>query len=83
VFRDTLVPGHYRVARDGADELTFAVEVDPLESDTTPVPVRPPTIDGDPQLSAAQHPRWRPLVLLAAALLLAETLLRARPRRRR
>jgi hypothetical protein len=83
VFRDTLVPGHYRVARDGADELTFAVEVDPLESDTTPVPVRPPTIDGDPLLSAAQHPRWRPLVLLAAALLLAETLLRARPRRRR
>lgn len=82
VFTDTLTPGHYRVTRDGPDELTFSVQQDPEESDTTPVTITPPVQDGDLVLSAAQHPRWRPLVLLAVLLLLAETILRARAHRR-
>lgn len=82
VVRDTLTPGHYRVDRDGADEVTFAVQQDPAESDTTPVAVRAPQQDGDLVLAAAQHPRWRPLVVLAMLLLIAETLLRLRAPRR-
>jgi hypothetical protein len=78
VFKDTLVPGHYRVTRQSGEPLTFAVQRDPAESDTSVVPVRPPALDGDQVLAAAQHPRWRPLVLLAALLLLLETLLRLR-----
>ena len=80
VFKDTHLPGHYRVTRPGADPLTFTVQLDPVESDTTPVPVRAPTVDGDQVLAVAQHPRWRPLVLLAALLLLLETALRLRRR---
>lgn len=82
VFKDTRVPGHYRVTRPGGEPLTFAVQQDPAESDTTAVPVSPPTLDGDQVLAAAQHPRWRPLVQLAALLLLLETLLRLRRRPR-
>ena len=82
VFKDTLIPGHYRV-QTGAEDLTFAVQQDPAESDTTVVATRPRTDGDDLVLSAAQHPRWRPLVLLAALLLLAETLLRARAQRPR
>ncbi|MBA3549957.1 MAG: hypothetical protein H0T76_26055, partial [Nannocystis sp.] len=78
VFKDTLVPGHYRIDREGAEPLTFAVQRDPAESDTAVVAVRPPTLDGDQVLASAQHPRWRPLVHLAALLLLLETLLRLR-----
>ncbi|MBK7826215.1 hypothetical protein [Nannocystis sp.] len=74
------MPGHYRVTRGDAAPLTFAVQLDPGESDTRNVAPRPPSRDGDQVLAAALHPRWRPLVLLAAALLLAETLLRARRR---
>jgi hypothetical protein len=81
VLRDTYLPGHYKVTRPGGDLLTFAVQQDPAESDTHTVAPRPPSLDGDQVLAAAQHPRWRPLVLLAALLLLAETLLRARARR--
>jgi len=77
-----LIPGHYRV-QTGAEDLTFAVQQDPAESDTTVVATRPRTDGDDLVLSAAQHPRWRPLVLLAALLLLAETLLRARAQRPR
>ncbi len=79
VFKDTFMPGHYSVLT--ANVGTFAVQRDPAESDTTPVIVRRPTLDGDQVMAAAQHPRWRPLVLLAAVLLLLETLLRARTRR--
>jgi hypothetical protein len=82
VFKDTLTPGHYRV-KTGADDLTFAVQLDPAESDTTVVAVAARTDGDDLVLSAAQHPRWRPLILLAALLLLAETLLRARAQRPR
>lgn len=82
VLRDTYVPGHYSITRRASDEaVTFAVQQDPAESDTTSVAPRPPRLEGDQVLAAAQHPRWRPLVLLAALLLLAETLLRARSRR--
>jgi hypothetical protein len=83
VFKNTLVPGHYHVTRQGGEPLTFAVQRDPAESDTTAVPVRPLALDGDQVLAAAQHPRWRPLVQLAALLLLLETLLRLRRSRRR
>ena len=84
VFKDTYLPGHYFVSEPGPsarEPLTFAVQQDPAESDTTPVAVRPPSLDGDQVMAAAQHPRWRPLVLLAALLLLLETLLRVRTRR--
>lgn len=85
VLRDTYLPGHYRIIRDARSPndapLTFAVQLDPAESDTRTVSPRQPSLDGDQVLAAAQHPRWRPLVLLAALLLLAETLLRARSRR--
>mgnify|MGYP002777834206 CR=1 FL=1 len=84
VFKDTFTPGHY-VVRRGDDEppLRFAVQVDPAESDTTPRAIAAPTLDGDQVLSAARHPRWRPLVLLAALLLLVESLLRWRMTGRR
>ena len=95
VFKDTYMPGHYYVTAsrgeavvtagdaqaNAAEPLTFAVQQDPAESDTTPVAARPPSLDGDQVMAAAQHPRWRPLVLLAAMLLLLETLLRVRTRR--
>ena len=71
------------MTRQGGEPLTFAVQRDPAESDTSTVPVRPPTLDGDQVLAIAQHPRWRPLVQLAALLLLLETLLRLRRSRRR
>ena len=84
VFKDTFVPGHY-VVRRGDDEpaVRFAVQVDPAESDTTPRPLAVPAQLGDQILSAARHPRWRPLVLLAALLLLVESLLRWRMTGRR
>lgn len=84
VFKDTFVPGHYTIDR-GEDEppLRFAVQVDPAESDTTPQAVAAARVEGDQVLAAARHPRWRPLVLLAALLLLAESALRWRMTSRR
>lgn len=84
VFKDTWTPGHYTVER-GPDEppLRFAVQVDPAESDTTPHAVAGPQLAGDEVLAAARYPRWRPLVLLVALLLLAESLLRWRATGRR
>ncbi|MCY1058010.1 BatA domain-containing protein [Nannocystis sp. SCPEA4] len=84
VFKDTWTPGHYTVER-GDDEppLRFAVQVDPAESDTTSHAVAGPRIEGDEVLAAARYPRWRPLVLLVALLLLAESILRWRLTSRR
>ncbi|WAS96113.1 BatA domain-containing protein [Nannocystis punicea] len=84
VFKDTWVPGHYTVER-GEDEppLRFAVQVDPAESDTTPRAVAGPQIEGDEVLAAARYPRWRPLVLLVALILLIESILRWRLTTRR
>lgn len=79
VFKDTYTPGHYTIERgEGEPPLRFAVQVDPAESDTTPRAIAGAAIDGDEVLAAARHPRWRPLVLLVALLLLGETLLRWR-----
>nr|WP_263429754.1 BatA domain-containing protein [Nannocystis pusilla] len=84
VFKDTWTPGHYTVER-GDDEppLRFAVQVDPAESDTTSHAVAGPRIEGGEVLAAARYPRWRPLVLLVALLLLAESILRWRLTSRR
>jgi hypothetical protein len=84
VFKDTFVPGHYTVDR-GEDEppLRFAVQVDPAESDTTPRAIAAASVEGDQVLAAARHPRWRPLVLLSALLLLVESTLRWRMTSRR
>ncbi len=78
---DPVTTGEATDTKPRSEPLTFAVQQDPAESDTTPVAARPPSLDGDQVMAAAQHPRWRPLVLLAALLLLLETLLRARVRR--
>ncbi|MCY1008925.1 hypothetical protein OV079_25880 [Nannocystis pusilla] len=78
------MPGHYTVER-GEDEppLRFAVQVDPAESDTTLHTVAGPRIEGDEVMAAARYPRWRPLVLLVALLLLIESVLRWRSTSRR
>ncbi|HEY8379557.1 MAG TPA: VWA domain-containing protein [Nannocystis sp.] len=79
VFKETFTPGHYTVERgEGEPPLRFAVQVDPLESDTTPRAIAGAQLEGDEVLAAARHPRWRPLILLVALLLLAESALRWR-----
>lgn len=79
VFKDTYTPGHYTVERgEGEPPLRFAVQIDPAESDTTAQTIAGPELDGDAVLAAAHYPRWRPLILLAALLLLAESILRWR-----
>lgn len=93
VFEDTRTPGHYRVEpppdapASARQAPVCSVNVDPAESLTAPVFVaRPPSTDDadaaaeDAQRARAHLPRWRPLVWLAALLLLAETLLRRRRR---
>jgi hypothetical protein len=89
-FTDTFEPGHYRVERGEASDadsgaaapLLFTVNVDPRESETLPQVLAPPSLAGDRVLAAASVPRWRPLVGLAALVLLLESLLRLRRRRR-
>jgi hypothetical protein len=83
-FHDTFVPGHYR-ARVGEDpnlRSVFAVEVDPVESDTRPVEVQEAELEGNGERVAITVPRWRWLVLLAAALLAIEAVMRFRHHRR-
>lgn len=88
-FTDTFELGHYRVEhRDrrhpkrSSAPLLFTVNVDPAESDTIPLEIPPPTLAGDQVLAAAHVPRWRPLLALAMLILLIESLLRIRSRRR-
>ena len=79
-FKDTFVPGHYR-ARVGENERSvFAVEVDPRESDTRRVEVHNADLGGEGEQVAITVPQWRWLILLAAALLAAEAILRWRQR---
>jgi hypothetical protein len=80
-FHDTFVPGHYE-ARVGDDGLrsVFAVEVDPIESDTRPVAIRGAELEAEGERVAITVPRWRWLILLASALLALETILRWRHR---
>lgn len=81
VLTETLVPGHYRV--DLGDEPTvFAVEVDPVESDTQWGELDPtPLQDGERRHVAVAVPRWRGLWWLIGVLLAAEAVLRWRGRR--
>ena len=89
-FTDTFEPGHYRVERGEASDadagaaapLLFTVNVDASESETLPQVIAPPSLAGDRVLAAASVPRWRPLVGLAALVLLLESLLRLRRRSR-
>lgn len=82
-FEDTLVPGHYRVELPEARSV-FAVEVDPVESDTRWQPLAAnPLQDGERRHVAVTVPRWRALWWLIGVLLAAETLLRWRARRAR
>ena len=81
-FADTLHLGHHQALRgEGEPPLLFTVDPDPRESDTAPLPLRPPPRIGAAALTEAQLPRWRPLVALALLLLAAESLLRLRRRR--
>ncbi len=86
-FTDTFELGHYRVERHSRGDpenidapLLFTVNVDPAESDTLAREIPPPTLAGDQVLAAAYRPRWRPLLALAALMLLIESLLRMRSR---
>lgn len=82
-FEDTLVPGHYRVELPEAKSV-FAVEVDPVESDTRWQPLAAsPLQDGERRHVAVTVPRWRALWWLIGVLLAAEALLRWRARRAR
>lgn len=80
-FADTLVPGHYRVSL-GDTPTVFAVEVDPVESDTQWQALDPtPLQDGERRHVAVAVPRWRGLWWLIGLLLAAEAVLRWRGRR--
>lgn len=82
VFRETYVPGHYRVGTVDAPSV-FAVEVDPAESNTTWTEIDPtPLEDGERQHVRVAVPRWRGLWWLIGLLLAAEAVLRWRGRRR-
>jgi hypothetical protein len=62
----------------------FAVEVDPVESDTRWQPLAAsPLQDGERRHVAVTVPRWRALWWLIGVLLAAEALLRWRARRAR
>lgn len=91
-FDDTFVPGHYQARSgqtdgdEGADagRSVFVVEIEPTESETTPLELDEPELEGRPQAAVSVAvPRWRWLVILAAALLGLEALLRGWKRRGR
>src|SRR5690606_24932983 len=66
LFTRTDRPGHYRaLAREGdeAAEL-FVVEIDPRESDTTPIAVAGTQLEGEAGTVTIYAPRWRELALI-------------------
>lgn len=80
IFRETYVPGHYRVETSEGDDV-FAVEVDPAESDTRWQTIEAtPLEDEDGRRIAVSVPKWRGLWWLIGLLLAAEALLRWRAR---
>lgn len=79
IFRETWTPGHYRT-RAERDESMFSVEVDAIESDTVWQPLAEAELDGDARKVAVAVPRWRALMLVIAALLALEAVLRWRRR---
>lgn len=81
VFRDTFEPGHYRIDHP-EDPAVFAVEVDPVESNTRWQTIDPtPLQDGERRHVAVAVPRWRSLWWLVGLLLALEAILRWRGRR--
>ena len=82
VFRETFVPGHYRVNLPDEPSV-FAVVVDPSEGDTRWQEIDPtPLDDGERRHVAVAVPRWRGLWWLIGLLLAAEAIMRWRGRRR-
>lgn len=81
-FNDTFVPGHYQARLNADVKSVFTVEVEASESATTPVALdQAETLEGGGQVAVAV-PRWRWLILLAAALLALESGIRVRRRLR-
>ena len=78
-FTRTDRPGHYRAVpsegEDAAPEL-FVVEVDPRESDTTPISIAGAELEGEAGSVTIYSPRWRELALLVLVLLGIESALR-------
>jgi hypothetical protein len=77
-FTRTDRPGHYRaVAREGdeAAEL-FVVEIDPRESDTTPIAVVGTQLEGEAGSVTIYAPRWRELAMIVLLLLGIESAVR-------
>jgi hypothetical protein len=71
-FTRTDRPGHYRaVPRDGDDASAelFVVEIDPRESDTTPITVAGAELEGEAGTVTIYAPRWRELALIVLLLL--------------
>jgi len=84
VLSDTYEVGHHRVLRaDGSLARTglFAVQVDPAESLTRPMPLTQRELEGEQKDVSTLTPRWRSLVPLVLVLLIAEVALRWRRRR--
>ncbi len=79
-FEDTYGLGHYTVRIDGAVDSVFAVEIDPVESETTVVDTDDEALVDVEGRVAVNVPQWRWLVWLALALLGLEAVLRWRAR---
>lgn len=79
-FEDTYAPGHYTVRSEGVQQAVFSVEVDPQESQTTPVAAAQGAREEVEGRVAVNVPQWRWLVWLALALLGLEAILRWRAR---
>jgi hypothetical protein len=79
-FTRTDWPGHYRaLPREGEDDATaelFVVEVDPRESDTTPIAVAGAELEGEAGTVTIYAPRWRELAMLVLLLLGIESAVR-------
>ena len=81
-FESTFVPGHYRIEREGDDQVrrgeVFAVQTDADESDTRPATVHAKAPEADQASAPGTVPRSRELFWLVAALLLVEVVWRWR-----
>lgn len=78
-FTRTDRPGHYRAvprAGDDAAAELFVVEIDPRESDTTPIAVAGTELEGEAGTVTIYAPRWRELALIVLLLLGIESAVR-------
>ncbi|MFV8752036.1 vWA domain-containing protein [Nannocystaceae bacterium ST9] len=79
IFTRTDRPGHYRAVPNEGDETSaelFVVEVDPRESDTTPVAIAGAELEGEAGTVTIYAPRWRELAMLVLVLLGLESAVR-------